>query len=217
MTPLNQRHIGGSPLVGRDGTVVDVSEPRGQRWIAAHHEAGHAVAAVMRGGSTLTSVTLSETEHGHGSTWARQHQWDTGFLTYGGPWAEARCKWGDRPLDGEDEDGATFPDAVTGVFLEQPSDAAALIVWTQSQTDIGITREMLRQSDEVWQMELEQVWGGGSGGRAPAARRADRQPRRRAGLRCSLPEALTEAAATLNRSTTITPRFVRTEPVEPLR
>jgi hypothetical protein len=60
------------------------------RRTAAFHEAGHAVAAVMRGGSSLTSVSLDEHLHGEGITWSRALVFDQPFLIWAGPWAEAR-------------------------------------------------------------------------------------------------------------------------------
>lgn len=58
--------------------------------VAAHHEAGHAVAAVMRGGSELTSVSVDRDRPGHGIAWSRLHLWDRPFVIWAGPWAEAR-------------------------------------------------------------------------------------------------------------------------------
>lgn len=58
------------------------------RKVTAHHEAGHAVAAVMRGGSSLRSITLEPDGLG-GLTLHRGFRWDLGFIAYAGQWAEA--------------------------------------------------------------------------------------------------------------------------------
>lgn len=132
------------------------------RQLAAVHEAGHAVAAVMRGGSTLTSVTLDADRHGEGITWTRHKGWDAAFFTWAGPWAEARYVWGDLPLDAEDDDGCTFADHVLGVFLEQPGDRAEYLAACQAEDAVmaGADVAELRATSEnvVWPRELERAW-----------------------------------------------------------
>ena len=131
-----------------------------ERSVAAHHEAGHAVAATMRGGSTLTSVSLSP-EHGTGITSFHAKPFDGPFITYAGLWAEARYLWGDRPLDGVDDGEGEFQDFVAGAFLGQPEDAAALLAW-RSTAEMGEMEGALPgahlRTEECWQRELEQVW-----------------------------------------------------------
>ncbi len=129
------------------------------RRVAAFHEAGHAVAAVMRGGSTLTSVSLDEQVHGAGITWSRAHVWDQAFIIWAGPWAEARHAWGDRPLDGEDEDGCTLADYVFGVFLTQPVDSADYDRATRADDELGSDGRGRGVAEcVVWPAELQQVW-----------------------------------------------------------
>lgn len=128
------------------------------RTITAHHEAGHAVAAVLRGGSSLTSVTLSEA-HGEGITWGRHKPADSSFFAYAGPWAEARYAWpADVPLDGEDAEWLTFEDYVTGVILHQPSDAAAVAAHDQQVMDLRAQGLDVPAAYTVWHDELERVW-----------------------------------------------------------
>lgn len=55
--------------------------------VTAHHEAGHAVAAVLRGG-TLVSITVSD-DGETGFTRHRSGVFDAGFIAYAGQWAEA--------------------------------------------------------------------------------------------------------------------------------
>ena len=131
-----------------------------QRELAAIHEAGHAVAAVMRGGSTLTSVSLSD-QHGEGITWSNSKPCDSGFGAYAGPWAEARHLWGDRPLDAEDENGCAFGDVVMGVLWEQQH-GTDLDMWRRDAAEHARVCELVGVSpaarDEVWDMELSRVW-----------------------------------------------------------
>jgi hypothetical protein len=47
-----------------------------QRCLTAHHEVGHAVAAVMRGGGVLTSITIEPTSEHLGKTWSRIKPYD---------------------------------------------------------------------------------------------------------------------------------------------
>lgn len=68
-------------------------DPDTHRKVTAHHEAGHAVAAVMRGGSSLRSVTFDPDGLGGLTLW-RGSRWDLGFIAYAGQWAEAH--YGDR-------------------------------------------------------------------------------------------------------------------------
>lgn len=75
--------------------------------LAAWHEAGHAVAAVMRGQSTLLSVALGY-RHGEGLTRRRGKPMDDAFFAFAGPWAEDRYRGGVREVADEDQDGLTL-------------------------------------------------------------------------------------------------------------
>lgn len=111
--------------------------------VTAYHEAGHAVASCLRGGSSLTSVGF-EPGHGTGLTMFMSKPCDIPFMAFAGPYAEARHAWGDRPLDGEDDDCLTLDDYVMGVLLTQPDD-----------------RQLMagRYESVVWPMEIDRVWG----------------------------------------------------------
>lgn len=129
--------------------------------MAAYHEAGHAVAVLMRGGSTLEHVRLVVGQHGAG-TRASMKEWDWAFYTWAGAWAEARFTWGDRAMH-EDYDGVTFQDHLTEVLRHQPADrnayrraAAEHDAMLQSA---GFNAQQLRQSTErTWCQELSDVW-----------------------------------------------------------
>jgi hypothetical protein len=87
-----------------------------ERYLTAHHEAGHAVAALLRG-AELTSITIDPTPERAGYTGFRGKRWDSQFFTYAGPWAEARSQWTEDSLDGVDDDGCLFGDYVVYAFL----------------------------------------------------------------------------------------------------
>jgi Peptidase M50B-like len=131
------------------------------RLLTAHHEAGHAVAALMRGGSQLRSITIEPTTNYLGHTGWRGKPCDSAFVTYAGPWAEARAQWEPPALDDEDDDGYTFEDYVTAAFLRnaagdgedyrraQEADAA---MYGPEFAHLAYGRE------EHWSRELEQSW-----------------------------------------------------------
>lgn len=127
------------------------------RAITAHHEAGHAVAAVMRGGSTLTSITLQD-DHS-GITWHRGKPTDGPFIAYAGPWAEARHSWPEGvPLDGQDDEWLTFDDYVAGVFLHQSGDLEALRPHDEQVQQLRAQGVDVPGGYAVWDHELERVW-----------------------------------------------------------
>jgi hypothetical protein len=113
----------------------------------AIHEAGHAVAAGMRGAEVRS---IHETDDG-AITNVRGKSWDMPFITFGGLWAEARYWWSlenpDAPetMATMDANGIEFFDYITSVLISQPDDATAL----------GDTPDVLR---DVWHMELTRSW-----------------------------------------------------------
>lgn len=157
-----------------------------ERYLTAHHEAGHAVAALMRGGGELTSISIDcadpcskaghpKTPHA-GYTGIRVKPWDQQFVTYAGPWAEARCQWNRDSLDGEDDDGRSFHDHVLGAFLvnrdgdseeyRQLEDGVTLPDGTVSESPtarkaqfLGRPRvELIAEREQAWMRELEGRW-----------------------------------------------------------
>ena len=90
-----------------------------QRYLTAHHEAGHAVATLMRGRGELVSVTIDPTDDYLGRTSHRGNPWgdDALFVTFAGPWAEAYAEWPLHSLDGEDDDGRAFSDYLADAWL----------------------------------------------------------------------------------------------------
>lgn len=132
--------------------------------VTAHHEAGHAVATVMRGGAELVSVTIESAEDYLGRTTQRIKPTDSAFVTYAGPWAEARYLWQTEPTGEFD-----FEDYVGGALLSNPDDAK------QYQQAIAAERAMLESAinntgialaelldvagrEQLWGRELEDRW-----------------------------------------------------------
>lgn len=136
------------------------------RTMTAYHEAGHAVASVMRGGSELRSVTLTPGHPDHrGQTWHSSAPWDAGFIAWAGPWAQARASWGDLPLDGEDDDLLTFDDYLVGAVLTGGHEDAAAVEASHEQLAEQLAASGLPADpairwnmEHTWSHELERAW-----------------------------------------------------------
>src|SRR4051812_27525150 len=138
-------------------------------WTAACHEAGHAVAAVLRGGN-IRSVTIVPTTDYSGHTWWRGHAWDGPFISYAGPWAEARAAWpAHLPTDDDpeqaDDAGCMFSDyvcaALAGAGCDDWVDVVNSVRRTQRalvQADPTFDVDLLANSEKVWRHELEEAW-----------------------------------------------------------
>jgi hypothetical protein len=134
-----------------------------ERWLTACHEAGHAVACLMRGGGTFVSITIEPTAQYLGCTQTRIMQWDDQFTSYAGPWAEARAKWpADLPISDSDSDDCYFQEYVLTALMANPLDfqgyrgpirrAAADHYSDAELSDLDAAR------DQTWDMELERMW-----------------------------------------------------------
>lgn len=127
--------------------------------IAAHHAAGHVVASVMRGGGELASITIEASKDYLGHTQAHAKIVDATFISFAGPWAEARALWPGADLPGQDLDGYRFADYLEVAWAlnyggEADDDAAA---------EPGICREewfskWVSKREAEWSCELEDVW-----------------------------------------------------------
>jgi hypothetical protein len=131
-----------------------------QRSVTAHHEAGHVVAAVMRGEGELRSVTIDRTDEYLGHTGFRGKPCDSAFVTYAGLWAEARAQWPHPALDGEDDDGCIFGDYVTSAFfLNTDGDGADYLRHRADDAALlGDHAHLLESREDVWSYELEREW-----------------------------------------------------------
>ena len=142
----------------------------GERWLTACHEAGHAVACLMRGGGTFTSVTIERTDDYLGCTFTRLKQWDSQFVSYAGPWAEARAQWPSDLSVGElDDDGGEFNDYIVFALAANPPDLQgyreptgeiAIAIRKALERDCGdeTIRQMDVARDEIWDRQLEDMW-----------------------------------------------------------
>lgn len=125
----------------------------------------------MRGGGELLSVTIEPGGDYLGRTWHRTKVCAPGdrmFVTFAGPWAEARCQWPLPSLDGEDTEGAIFDDYLLAAWMRaadgdhdvyedmRAHDVGDRIVIAEH---LGITPGELRDREERgWADELEQAW-----------------------------------------------------------
>lgn len=135
-----------------------------QRYQTAHHEAGHAVAAVARGG-TFDGLTIEATTTRDGRvhvTYERRHH---DFVTFAGPWADARVDWGDRPPNGVDADGSTFHDYLRASLRVNADDLRLYVPSRNLPTELfeadsfgGDAPEIPLARDESWYAELESYW-----------------------------------------------------------
>ena len=117
----------------------------GAREATAFHEAGHLVAAVLRGGSWLTSTTLETGSHTDGMTWWCAEPDDRAFIILGGPWAQARHSWQSRVDAGEEP---AFDDELLAVLSAHPEDAGA---YSHASRAFPV-------SEREWGTELTNAW-----------------------------------------------------------
>jgi hypothetical protein len=134
-----------------------------QRYITACHEGGHAVAAYMRGGGEVRSITVESTHEHAGLTHTRHKPCDAAFIIYAGPWAEARTQWAaELPLDAHDDDGMTFDDYLLAAWLHNADGDADDYRHAQeldaAMLGDGITTEVLDAREHIWCRELEARW-----------------------------------------------------------
>lgn len=89
--------------------------------VITHHEAGHAVAALMTvvgdldGPVTATLVAGRGTGNAKVASWVTSEPVQAACIFYAGPWAEARVQWVKATLDCLDDtadDGTSFRDAL---------------------------------------------------------------------------------------------------------
>jgi hypothetical protein len=141
----------------------------------AHHEAGHAVAALMRGGGECHGITLEPTGTHWGMTRTRTKMFvdDAAFSTYAGPWADARAQWpAGLPIDEHDDDGGYwFHERVTETFEDNGDDDLENYepAWENDPVQQAIRSGKLTLPEGCppmtqewyeakWSRELEDVW-----------------------------------------------------------
>jgi hypothetical protein len=151
--------------------MTTIKKPPDERYLTAHHEAGHAVVALMRGGElTSISIDCSDpcTTAGHpttkhaGYTGFRAEPWDIQFATYAGPWAEARCQWNQDSLHGEDDDGRVFGLYVIGAWrVNRDGDYDKYVLLEEGILPDGTRFDMpttlIAEREEAWDFQLEKL------------------------------------------------------------
>lgn len=142
---------------------MSVGLPVRLRPVAAHHEAGHAVAAVMRGGY-FTQCTVDPPE-------THVLAWDRPFCFFAGMWAQARYSWAQRDDDDDDpgdDESTSFEAYLTAVYAGNlDGDVAELELcdaedeWRAEEIAeaAGVTVDDVRDRRErAWVRDLERVW-----------------------------------------------------------
>lgn len=80
-------------MSGMEASVTD-------RAVIAHHEAGHAVTAVLRGGNVIEIEVTQERQRKGLTVYETANEGDDKpWVAFAGPWAEARYSWPDLVLD----------------------------------------------------------------------------------------------------------------------
>jgi hypothetical protein len=146
-----------------------------ERYLTAHHEAGHAAAALMCDDGELTRITIEPTSDYMGYTGYRVRPWDDQFATYAGPWAEARAQWtGDDDLYDDDE-GCDFDYRVWAAFnRSRDGDLEKYQQLESGVTDGGMvfgaptevlaqllgvsTADFVYRREQEWSDKLNQYW-----------------------------------------------------------
>ena len=146
-------------------------------FLAAHHEAGHAVAATRRG-YAVTEIVI-DPERGFTEYAAIPHGDDHAFIVYAGPWAHARALWMSPTADSDarDEDGVRFSDRVAAQMQNNIADwktyegimpdgdpaavDAAASVRTQAlhgELFDAVVQKDIAQPNAEWNAELASAW-----------------------------------------------------------
>lgn len=131
-----------------------------ERRQTAHHEAGHGVAAVWRGG-TFHSISIEQ----HGLTHAVYERRHRDFIIFAGPWGEARADWGERALDDVDSVGQTFHHylraamrvSASDLRLYEPDRDVSAECWDATFSG-SEPPEIPLARDQSWYAELELCW-----------------------------------------------------------
>jgi len=120
----------------------------------AYHEAGHAVATVLRDGSYVRPFTITSADDYPDRTCHLSPGRDPGFVAWAGPWAQARAEWCERPLESSGDE-FVFADHLLTAYLSG-GHTDWLIV---EQHFASLPWSSMRAGTErVWGMELTRMW-----------------------------------------------------------
>ena len=136
-----------------------------ERQLTAIHEAGHAVAAVRRGG-TFDAISIEPTITRDGFVHTRGvSAADYPFVIFAGPWAEARADWGARSFDDVDGDGHTFADYLKASMGANASDLRDYVPERDIPSELLYSEfgwnevpEIPLAREQSWYAELEICW-----------------------------------------------------------
>lgn len=108
-------------------TTQTMIDRQSQRNITAYHEAGHAVAAVLRGGWVGGIDIEPDIALKQAGTAQLGSNGDRAFVAFAGPWAETRFQWLGERVDenGCDRHGWTFIDRLRLGLRQNPQDMRA--------------------------------------------------------------------------------------------
>jgi len=96
-------------------------------------------------------------------------QWDNQFVSYAGPWAEARAQWPeDLSVDDFDDEGLDLEDYIVIALVANPPDLQG---YREPVGEIALSnrkamerafgdeiRQMDAARDKAWDSELERMW-----------------------------------------------------------
>ncbi|GJJ21958.1 hypothetical protein [Mycolicibacterium mageritense] len=138
---------------------------RDEKAVITHHEAGHAVAALMTVVGDLDGRVSATIVAGRGTGYAEIVHWLTrepvqaAFVFYAGPWAEARVQWQQPALEGLDDtdaNGRSFRETVAAAFRDAAhfGGTSDLALYTELST----IDSSIPEREPYWSRELERAW-----------------------------------------------------------
>lgn len=126
--------------------------------LTAFHEAGHAVAVILRSGTIIAiAIRPDGGETHHGATDHYGADWANPFIAYAGPWAEARVQWSRGDIGATTSDGRTFKDFVRLAF-EGSADAATYAAYLPHEEAWSQDPPTFEAKTARWDEELEDHW-----------------------------------------------------------
>jgi hypothetical protein len=120
----------------------------------AYHEAGHAVATVLRDGSFERQFTITSADDYRESTCSLSLGRDPGFVAWAGLWAQARAEWCVRPRD---EGGHEFVLADYPLTSHPSGSGTDRLIVEQHFASLPWS-SMRAGTERVWGMELTRMW-----------------------------------------------------------
>lgn len=140
----------------------DAARADQDRYLTAQHQAGHAIASLVRKGSDASGVTITCSDRHSGRAAFQGKRADLGFFAYSGPWAEARALWPEcQSLDDRGDDGLVFDDYVFIAFLRGGVEDQAMMSSHQAHLVPVIEpgdeslQDLLLARHETWPADLE--------------------------------------------------------------